>query len=267
MLLSSVCAVMIPLSGCGNSTTVQSSDSVLNSDSIPQSVKNLVKAIDKDDSRAFASLVSYPLERPYPLKDITSEEEMIAYYPTMVDDSLKNVISHSVPSQWSNEAWRGFTLDDGQYVWLDENLYDVTYISAAEKRERASLIKKEMESLNPSLGKGWTPVSCLKSTVNGTIYRIDSKMEGDKEIYRMAIYNPGAPLKDKPSKVLTGYKSEEGTADTPTYYFSCPDGTEVVFSPDDPGINDIGMQLIYTTPSAPHQHIAVEKAYWLNIKN
>lgn len=255
---------IVPLTGCGNSTSSSSSGSLLSSDSVSQTVKELVKAVNKDDSVKFASLVSYPLSRPYPLKDIENAKQMKSYYSVMVDDSLKNVISSSKEDNWTEAGWRGWTLYDGQYVWVDANLYDVPYLSAKEKAKRADLIQKELASLDPVLGRDWTPEFCLKSPLSGTFYRIDAKQQADGEQYRMAIYNKGVSLRDKPSQILYGVKDEEGSADTPSYIFDGKNGEQIVFSPDDPGVDDgIGMQLNITTPDS-HQHIAVEKAYWLD---
>lgn len=264
LLLPSLCMAIVPLAGCSNNTSSSASASIFSSDSIPQSVKELVKAVDKNDSVKFASLVSYPLARPYPLHDIENEAQMKQYYSVMVDDSLKKVIARSVPDNWSDEAWRGWTLLDGQYVWLDENLYDVPYLSAKEKQHRDALLDKELASLHPSLGRGWTPEFCLKSPLTGTLYRVDAKDIDGIQKYRMAIFDNGVALRSKPSGILYGVKDEEGSADYPTYVFTSESGTQYSFSPDDPGADDgAGMRLDITTPRS-HEHIAVEKAYWLD---
>lgn len=264
LLLPSLCMALVPLAGCGNNTSSSASASIFSSDSIPQSVKELVKAVDKDDSVKFASLVSYPLARPYPLHDIENEQQMKSYYSVMVDDSLKRVIANSKADSWSDEAWRGWTLLDGQYVWLDANLYDVPYLSAREKQERDALVKQELQSLNPVLGHDWTPEFCLRSPLNGTFYRVDARRQDGIDKYRMAIYRKGVSLRDVPSQIIYGEKDEEGSADTPSYIFAGKNGEQIVFSPDDLGIDDGGgMQINITTPDS-HQHIAVEKAYWLD---
>lgn len=264
LLLPSLCMAIVPLAGCSNNTSSPSASSVFSSDSIPQSVKELVKAVDKDDSVKFASLVSYPLSRPYPLHDIENEKQMKSYYSVMVDDSLKSVIRTSKADNWSDAAWRGWTLHDGQYVWLDENLYDVPYLSAKEKNQRAQLIREELASLHPELGTDWNPEFCLKSPVNGTIYRVDAKNVDGVDKYRMAIYDKGVSLRDKPSQIIFGVKDEEGSADTPSYIFAGANGEQLVFSPDDPGVDDgSGMQINITTPDS-HRHISVEKTYWLD---
>ncbi len=221
----------IALTACGNShNSKETPDGAAERDSVPSTVKGVVDAVAADDSVSFAKLVSYPLHRPYPLRDISTPEEMTSYYKTLVDDSLRNVISHSTSKEWNEEGWRGWTLDNGQYIWVDESVYAVDYVSAAERREHKRLAESEMSSLHKNLRKGWRPRLCLIDSTTGRIYRVDRAEESkakDRE-YRLAIYANNHKLHDTPEASYSGALSEEGTAESPVYVFVAPGGRHII---------------------------------------
>lgn len=229
------------------------------SDSIPESVKRAVKAVANDDSIGFASAVSYPLERPYPLRDIANEKEMRSYYHKMVDDSLKNVVAKSGPEKWGEYGWRGWSLDNGQYLWIDDGIYDVQYLSQAEKAEKDKLASDEIKSLEPSMREGWQPVTCLQDKEKGTIYRIDKSnpqpaVNPDK--YRLAIYDKGMDLKSKPTSILYGEEDQGGSAINSIYTFATNKGEELTIETDCPE-ND---SPILINPNG--SEVELTKVYW-----
>ncbi len=218
------------LCSCGSKTSTSSaSDSAVVNDSLPVDVTDIVKAVANDDSVSFSSHVNYPLERPYPLKDIQNEKEMKAYYPVLMDDSLRNVLAKSTSSEWSEAGWRGWTVKDGQYLWIDGDVYAVNYISSREKTLKDSLVKKEKASLPENIRTGWLPEWVMEDVSEGTVYRIDadstsvasaSSGKGNEGTYRLAVYHRGGDLRRNPERILRGKRKVEGTAGSPFYYFS-----------------------------------------------
>ncbi|MDE5807298.1 MAG: hypothetical protein K2H76_04220, partial [Muribaculaceae bacterium] len=217
------------LCGCGSRTNTSATEQTAAvSDSLPVDVTDIVKAVATDDSVSFSSRVNYPLERPYPLRDIADEKEMKAYYPVLVDDSLKKVLANSAPAEWSESGWKGWTVRDGQYLWIDGDIYEVDYISAKEKTMKDSLVRKEKESLPPNLRSGWLPEWVMEDVAEGTVYRIDAdsvSASSDREIveggpYRLAVYKKGSDLRRNPERILRGMRRMEGSAGTVSYYFS-----------------------------------------------
>lgn len=216
----------LPLFGCGASDHKNGGSSAVSAidatDSIPQTIKELVRAVADNDSDGFAKLVSYPLQRPYPLHDIDTPEAMSAYYRELVDDSLRNVIIKSGPDKWSEFGWRGWSLDDGRYVWVDENIYDVNYVSHAEQRHIDSLTRVEIAAIAPSIREGWRPVMCLQDTALTHVYRVDTRSSGDSSDhnhYRLAIYKSENDLKALPFQLLEGEMDIEGSAGSVIYRF------------------------------------------------
>lgn len=252
---------------CGNQN--KGSDSAAISDSIPSYVRNIINAVSDNDSSRFAQLVSYPLSRPYPLHDIEDESQMKAYYATLVDDSLKNKIASSKASDWSENGWRGYTLDDGQYLWTDSLVYDIPYISIAETLKINQLISEELASLWSPLRSGWIPIESIESIDGKMIARIDrqdlKKESGinSPDRYRLAIYHNINSLKDKPSKVYDGSLDYEGSEMNRVYTFTSSDGSKLIYDADVAGNEP--PHVILTDSAGNQNMIPVKKVYWLDL--
>lgn len=255
--------------GKGGETSV-----IESADSVPGFVDKVVASIATDNPEDFARLVSYPLARPYPLRDIKDEEEMKKYYRTMVDDSLREAIAGEKRKKWQEMGWRGWTLDEGQYVWVDSLIYDVPYISRNESMELERLSRSEMESLAPQLRHGWLPLMCLKSVDSDDIFRIDRKKDtapgadskkDPRPRVRLAFYRNGTDLKGRPTDILEGTMTAEGTMQTRVFTFHSPRGTQVTLTCDPPDGSDEVLVIIYPESREP-KNVTVIPVYWLDLK-
>lgn len=279
--LSFLLIVPVLLSGCGKPAGKDGSTPA--SDSIPAPVEKIVAAVSADDSVGFASMVSYPLQRPYPLKDIETPEEMKSYYKVLVDDSLHKVMKKAKSSDWSESGWRGWTLDNGQYVWVGDSLYEVTYVSLREDSLRKALQAKEIASLAPSLRKGWRPEFVMQDPEAGTLYRIDvdsaAKIsDADLEVsdnsvsYRLVIYPNRAEMRNAPKDILRGRRVVEGSEGIVSYWF---DSSSVVVAPDSAEVfieaaaPDTGRPRIHRKMKKGSKResmdIDLKKVYWLDV--
>lgn len=254
----------LPLAGCSGGTKKADISEIEGCDSIPKSVKALVRAVADNDTVRFAEMVNYPLSRPYPLHDIEDEVQMRQYYGVMVDDSLRNVIVSSRPDDWEEYGWRGWTIGRGDYLWVDEDLYDVSYVSARERAMLDSLTTTEISTLELHLRDGWRPVMCMKGVENGSVYRIDERRnrQGAPE-YRLLGYVEGADLRSIPFENLTGHAEIEGTAGTLIYHFTSPTGAKAVFEPEVP--DGSLPQIDFTSPAGVRTAVPVVRAYWLDL--
>lgn len=243
------------------------SDSKKNVDhsGLPEDVKPAALAIITDSAQQFAAAVNYPLERPYPLQDIIDSAEMVKYYPTLVDDSLKNKVLFSPDSLWTENGWRGWTLDNGEYLWIDAGkVYQFNYISKREKVVLDSLRNEEITSLDPSLRKGWTPVLCIIDSIKGKIFRIDSDETGFAPNYRLAGYSTDMDLSGLPSIVLYGNVDMEGSMETRLYHFEDSIGNKADYSPDIISDEDT-VQVIQIIRHGEKKRYKVKRGYWLEI--
>lgn len=268
-----------PLTGCNHNRSAASPVAEIEaSDSIPDEVKQVVRVVADNDSDGFSKLVSYPLQRPYPLRDIETPEQMSSYYKVMVDDSLRNIIKNARPDRWNENGWRGWSLDNGQYLWVEGGVYDVAYLSRAEKQQRDSLVNDELRSLDSSIRDGWTPEFCFNDSVVGRTYRLDARVDSaDNEVadntphrhgkhkgkgrhgYRLAVWNKDNNLKGKPYVTYTGDKDTEGTAGTVTYIFDKGNGQTIVI---DPSPSDSTLPLLYDGDTEPRP---IKRVYWRDL--
>lgn len=230
----------------------------------PREVMELIDAVTHNDARRFASAVSYPLARPYPLRDVDDSVKMAIYYRVMVDDSLRNVLRNSQAEEWSRNGWRGWTLADGQYLWIDEKLYELNYVSVTEKAMLNTLANEEIVSLQPEMRKGWRPEFCLHGVDNGAIYRVDSRSVADGDSvspYRLAIYERGTSLRGHPSASMRGHLNVEGSAGMRTYMFHGRDGSRAYYMCDRLSDDELP-QIVIVSAAGDSAAYRVERAYW-----
>ncbi|MBD5298417.1 MAG: hypothetical protein HDS22_00355 [Bacteroides sp.] len=233
-------------------------------DNLPEDVKEAAMAIIVDSPAKFASAVNYPLPRPYPLHDIKDSAEMVGYYNTLVDDSLKHKVKQTPDSLWQSVGWRGWTLDDGSYLWIDEGkVYQVNYLSKRENELLDSLRTEEISSLQPDMRPGWIPVLCIIDSVNNEIFRIDSDETLSPPQYRLAGYGSDADLSGTPSIVLYGNLDYEGSMAVRYYHFEDSIGNSADYSPDIVSEEDT-IPEFELTHSGKVKKVKVRPGYWLD---
>lgn len=274
VLLMTVCT-----GACGKTKQTREPDKVAEiekSETIPPEIKKIVRAVAENDSVTFAQMTSYPIERPYPLHDIENETEMRQQYGRVVDDSLRKAIRGSGPEQWHEHGWRGWTLRDGQYFYIDGKIYEINYISAADGRARDSLAGEEISSLHPSLRGDWIPVMCLtgddKETGKHKVYRIDARRrkkdrtsvdeKSDQEV-RLSVYEKEPGRGRKPERVFSGLEHHEGTEGSQVFIFIGENGDEISY---DANQTDDEPPAIYVRDRKGNERkIEVSKTYWLDL--
>lgn len=258
-LLVSSC-LFLSCCSSGNKTALISDMTDVDIDDYRNKIRN---AIIEDDAAAFAFMVRYPIYREYPLRDIADSSQMVRYYQILVDDSLKRVFEKSSLDDWGGVGWRGTTLYDGSYLWCDEgDIYIIPYQSEKELEMLDSLRKADMSTLPDNLAKGWQPESCLIDSL-GTIYRIDKQNHpsGDEIVFRLLVYQKGHDrYKRNPSTICYGTREYQGSAGTPVYTFSNPDGstwTYCFYWYEDKHF------LYIETPDKGKRDVPLGKFYWL----
>ncbi len=249
----------------------------------PAETEALRKAFASGDAMQVAHLTRYPIERPYPLQDIADSAQMVAYFPIMVDDSLRKVMANTTASDWEETGWRGWTVGEGQYLWVDEGLYSINYISHAERALRDRLATEEIQSLSPEMRKGWSPAFCLIGTDDGTLYRVDRNVRDDRAMaaearkesvadlpdqnpadeeftYRLAVYPMGRDLSETPEQILVGHLESEGSAMSRIYTFRDSIGDEAEYIADRMSEDDV--PVISFRHNGKTVDRPVRKAYW-----
>lgn len=232
---------------------------------LPVQVKQLVSFVGANNPDSFANLVAYPLQRPYPLHDINDATEMRKYYHTMVDDSLRNVIARSTPLQWNEYGWRGWTVRNGEYIWLDSLVYDIPYISQAELADIRKLRAKEINSLAPGLRSSWIPVTTLIAD-SGAVIRIDARQDADPasaDALRLLVYKKGSDLHGMPSITMSGHLETEGSALYSLYMFRDKEGNDAII--DIQPADSSQPRLTYRSVHGDISELDLHRGYWLDL--
>lgn len=248
--------------GCGRSPKRDREEVNLDATApIPEEVAAVIEAVSTDDAAAFAQNVDYPLPRPYPLKDIESPEEMRDYFPIMVDDSLRNIVARARRTDWTEAGWRGWTLDAGQYIWIDRKVYLVPYISRAEKALLETAIDRDLATLPREFRTGWRPVMAFGDKNSPRVFRLDEN--DDNRTYRILEYKNAGERRigpsDLPSKIYLGEMTTEGTEQNRMYGLKSSSGDSMLLQPDDTGE---GMDMKITSPTGKEEHPDVSRIYW-----
>ena len=157
-----------------------------NNEEINEEVRNTLVYIDSimrvsvSDKYALASLVNYPLFRPYPLRTITSEEQFIAYYDTLIEQEMIDAINNA-ESKWIKMYYRAeyhlkYLNDDND--WVIKNIGNMNEdnlkifqipLSKKEKQIHNEYIKHERKTLQGF--DDYNIENCLE-LADGTVYRI-----------------------------------------------------------------------------------------------
>ncbi len=226
-------------------------------------VARLVKSVKDGNAAEFASLCRYPIERAYPLHDIVDSADMVCRYVQIFDDEIRNAVSRSKKEDWGGINWKGYTLDDGSWLWIDDDVYQIPYHSKAEKKQREELIKKDLATLPSGFAKGWYPEVCLLDTVSDMVYRIDVREKDSQATEcRLMAYGKEMPLNGKPKFVISGHKELQGSAGTSCYLF--PRGNEPDWMICDYWYES-EIELYIDPDSDMTDTHGLKKAYWLDL--
>lgn len=88
-------------------------------DSLTQAfIEEFTEKVRKDDRKAVAQMISYPLYQPYPLKHIQNAKELIKHYDRVFPHWHRQALDTSTISDWSGMGWRGVMFRNGD-IWID----------------------------------------------------------------------------------------------------------------------------------------------------
>lgn len=228
--------------------------------------QSIFDCIINDDAEAFAGMVEYPIIRPYPLRWIKDSAQMVKYFHIIADDSLKQVCRTHRPEDWSEYGWRGYSFEQGEYLWWDGGIISITYMSPAEQKLIDKLKAEEVRSLHPSLRRvDISPVYCLEDNVTGAIYRLDYIKSADEDEdykYRICVYNDKKKLAGKPDFVLKTLLEIVGSSAVEQYEGYC-DGCRISFA-DDYHDKESEIAVTIRIDGKEKQH-SCHRVYWRDI--
>lgn len=252
-------------------------------------IRTIMKSIADGDAKTLASLTKYPIERRYPLRNITSFSDMVKRFDLVFDQKFRDRMKSSKASDWHGYGWRGYSMGDDNALWVYDSLYAINYYSAQEQALYDQLVKKEMESLHKSLrGDGWFPFCCYKNKTDGSIVRVDIrarkmlkeenlhkdgvalqypqlqafKIRGDEE-FRLSIYPQINNLDEKPQITSIGHVEIGGSANMMDYVFK---NGNIEFEFGD-SFYEEGKQFLMIKKEGKETQHEIESCYWLDFIN
>lgn len=252
-------------------------------------IRTIMKSIADGDAKTLASLTKYPIERRYPLRNITSFSDMVKRFDLVFDQKFRDRMKSSKASDWHGYGWRGYSMGDDNALWVYDSLYAINYYSAQEQALYDQLVKKEMGSLHKSLrGDGWFPFCCYKNKTDGSIVRVDIrarkmlkeenlhkdvvalqypqlqafKIRGDEE-FRLSIYPQINNLDEKPQITSIGHVEIGGSANMMDYVFK---NGNIEFEFGD-SFYEEGKQFLMIKKEGKETQHEIESCYWLDFIN
>ena len=164
-----------------------------------ESINNVIELFKSNNVDKVSDIISFPLERQYPIPSIKNKNEFNKRFSEVFDKILIDKIANSNIEQWSEVGWRGIMLDNG-VLWMansDGIITAVNYQSDFEKKLRIDLIDREKENLHNSLKTFESPTYKIKT--KNYLIRID-ELTNDK--YRYASWKISDKETSKPDIIL-----------------------------------------------------------------
>jgi len=164
-----------------------------------ESINNVFELFKSNNVDKVSDIISFPLERQYPIPSIKNKNEFNKRFSEVFDKILIDKIANSNIEQWSEVGWRGIMLDNG-VLWMansDGIITAVNYQSDFEKKLRIDLIDREKENLHNSLKTFESPTYKIKT--KNYLIRID-ELTNDK--YRYASWKISDKETSKPDIIL-----------------------------------------------------------------
>ena len=180
-------------------------------------ISNFIECIQSQNKEKLSRMISFPLNREYPIPQIKNKQDFFNRYTEIFDAGLIKMIVTSKPAKdWTARGKSGLMLLNGQ-VWLnlEGKLLAVNYQSKHEKSKTEELIEAEKSQLHESMRDFRRPV-CQIETTSYRI-RIDELGEGK---FRYASWPVHSKKSDKPETTIKkGKLVIDGSTGNRSYVF------------------------------------------------
>lgn len=205
--------------------TNQNQENALQDDKLKEdvvaSINNIIDLFKKKDIAEISKIISYPLQREYPIPSIKNKEDFKIRFSQVFDQYLIDKIANSKIEQWSEVGWRGIMLDNGD-LWItssDGIITSVNHQSDIEKKLIIDLIEKDKANLHASLKIFKKPTYKIKTKTS--LIRID---EVSENVYRFASWKKNEKESSKPDIIMgNGVVEYDGTGGN--HYIIFEDGS------------------------------------------
>jgi hypothetical protein len=187
----------------------------------------IISFIKENKVKELANLVSYPLKRQNPIKDIANAKEFFSYYASLIDNDFKRKLTLYADSDIFEHNFQ-YGLVGGPFngdIWLNEDgkITAINYSSHNEKKLLKLLTKKIQSQIYPTVNSWDKNILVCKS--KNLLIRIDETTKG----LRYISWRKGHPISSKPDLVLYhGVEEAQGTMGGWTWTFKNGDWTYII---------------------------------------
>ncbi len=182
-----------------------------------KNIRKIVTYFKTNNREGLSNLITYPIEREYPLSPIKNKQEFIAKYSEIFDQSFVSKIGKSnVNKDWSEMGYRGLMYENGE-IWIDSEgkIFAINYLSNDAKNIKTNLINAEKSKIHASISLFLQPICVLKTSK--FIIRIDEISSG---VFRYASWPKNKTMKDKPDLIIqNGIREYDGSGGNHKYVF------------------------------------------------
>ncbi|MCD9854062.1 hypothetical protein LUD75_05075 [Epilithonimonas sp. JDS] len=181
-----------------------------------ENIQKLINLYKAKNINGISKIISYPLEREYPIPSVKNEADFKKRFDQIFDKKIVDLISNSKIEQWSEVGWRGIMLNRGD-LWIesDGTITALNYQSDFEAKQKKDLITRQKTKLHASLKSFLLPVYKFKT--KNYLIRIDEQANNK---YRYASWKIGSSESSKPDMILTdGEWENDGTGGNHTITF------------------------------------------------
>lgn len=184
-----------------------------------ENISKLMLAIINGDADALAEVMSFPIYRRYPAKDIENAQELKKLFNILFDDSIKNVLKYATINDWDMVGWRGYMLYNGVYLWATEigTLHYINYESSKYKTYIKQLKKEERQKLDES--DLWVTIDCLVA-IDSTVFL---RLEEWDNAQRLHVFTHDEN-RNTQHMVFNGIMETQGSCQNDCYWYACSEG-------------------------------------------
>ncbi len=182
-----------------------------------ESISNVIELFKSNSIDKISEIISFPLERQYPIPSIKNKNEFSKRFSEVFDKILIEEVANSTMEQWSEVGCEGIMLDNG-LLWIgyDGKIVAVNYQSEFEKQLKKDLIDKGKENLHHSLKLFESPK--YKIQTKNYLIRIDELSDYE---YRYACWKLGKKESSTPELIIqNGQLEHQGSGGNHVFTFS-----------------------------------------------
>lgn len=189
--------------------------------------RQIVRLIKTNKAKELSTMVTYPIKRVNPLKDITNAKEFIAYFPVLFDEAFKKKMTlYNDTDIFEHNGEYGLVGGsfDGD-IWLNEtgDLKAINYSSKREIELKNQLTKAIQSKMYPDVNHWDENILVLQST------KLLIRLDRVNHNIRYVSWSKGRPNSEKPDLILNnGLEEAQGTQGGRTYTFKNGDWTYVI---------------------------------------